>query len=334
MWQFIGLIFVMNVYAATSLDWERTDYIWNFGLRNYCDVGVAGTPKDYFKHVEYPFNLSQYKNIKKNDLIWLRQRFLKDFYEQVLPQLDCPVILVICDGDESFPKDCHLNEQEVEDLLENPNILHLFTQNYDYHGPSTKASPIPIGLDFHSIAYKGGYWGEMGSPQAQEALLKRLMKTSPPTTQRLKRAFVDFHHSESMRACFQRHKEFGEDRTSIFKRVKETGLVDDFKKMARSKLWKIKGHYAFSISPWGNGLDCHRTWEDLALGCIVIVKTCSLDSLYEGLPVVIVKDWDEITEENLSIWLEKFGDVGENKAFQERLTNQYWMNKILSKRVN
>ncbi|MFZ4772902.1 MAG: hypothetical protein ACOYK9_02795 [Chlamydiia bacterium] len=324
----------VSLLGQTSAEWERTELIWNFGIRNFCDVGVETSPNGYFKTLEYPFDRSQYVNFKKNDLVWLRQRFLKDFYFEVLPVIECPVILVLSDGDESFPKNCGLKGDEVEDLLNNPNILHVFTQNYDYHGPSKKVSPIPIGIDFHSIAYKGGYWGEQGSPIMQERLLCHLMKGFKPTSQRKKRAFIDFQHSESMRASFERYKEFNEDRTSIFKKLESTGLVDYTKRISRTKLWRIKGEYAFSISPWGNGLDCHRTWEDLALGCIVIVKTSSLDPLYEGLPVVIVKDWDEITERNLSIWLDKFQDASQNPLFRKRLTNRFWINKILAERIN
>jgi hypothetical protein len=84
----------------------------------------------------------------------------------------------------------------------------------------------------------------------------------------------------------------------------------------------------FSISPHGNGLDCHRTWEDLILGCIVIVKTSALDPLYEGLPVVIVKEWNEITPKNLTLWLEKFVDKINDTSVRERLTLKYWMEKI------
>lgn len=98
--------------------------------------------------------------------------------------------------------------------------------------------------------------------------------------------------------------------------------------MPRTELWKRKGEYAFSISPHGNGLDCHRTWEDLVLGCIVIVKTSSLDPLYEGLPVVIVKDWSEVTKENLKKWLALYHDASENPAYRKKLTNAYWLRKI------
>lgn len=33
-----------------------------------------------------------------------------------------------------------------------------------------------------------------------------------------------------------------------------------------------------------------------------IVKCSSLDPMYEGLPVVIVNDWEEINAENLRTW--------------------------------
>ncbi len=60
-----------------------------------------------------------------------------------------------------------------------------------------------------------------------------------------------------------------------------------------------QSEYAFVISPHGNGVDCHRTWEALALGCVPIVRTSPLDALYEGLPVLIVSNWCEVTADFL-----------------------------------
>ena len=47
----------------------------------------------------------------------------------------------------------------------------------------------------------------------------------------------------------------------------------------------------FVISPPGNGIDCHRTWESLILGNIVLLQSSPLDPLFEDLPVVIIKDF-------------------------------------------
>ncbi|MBM3194485.1 MAG: hypothetical protein FJZ60_01840 [Chlamydiae bacterium] len=326
---FVLIYFTQSILSCSPKDWEKTDYIWNFGLRNICTVGVESTPQEYFKTVEYPFHLCQYQKIQKNDLVWIRPTFVEMFYREILPHLNESIVLLINDGDETFPKNCGLTPTEVEYFLGHPKIKHIFCQNLDYWGESKKITPIPIGIDFHSIAYKGGYWGENGSPSAQEHFLKRVIASSPPTSERKKRIFVDFQHSESMRASFSRYLEFHEDRRSIFKKILKTGLVDFTKKLSRNKLWKIKGQYAFSVSPWGNGLDCHRTWEDLALGCIVIVKTSPLDPLYKDLPVVIIQDWDEITKENLDKWMNLFPDASNNPKFRKRLKNTFWIEKIM-----
>jgi len=45
--------------------------------------------------------------------------------------------------------------------------------------------------------------------------------------------------------------------------------------------------YGFVASPVGHGLDTHRTWEALALGCIVLVEASAIDALFtrHQLPV-------------------------------------------------
>ena len=78
----------------------------------------------------------------------------------------------------------------------------------------------------------------------------------------------------------------------------------------------------------GNGLDCIRTWESLAVGQIVIVHSGPLDKLYEGLPVVIVNNWDEVNSRNLDLWLDKFSDSTSNPRYRERLSLNYWNDKI------
>ena len=101
--------------------------------------------------------------------------------------------------------------------------------------------------------------------------------------------------------------------------------------MSRKDLWEKKVQYLFSVSPHGIGLDCHRTWEDLLLGCIVIVKTSSLDPLYEGLPVVIVKDWNEISSANLNKWKNQYIPLLYTKKYVEKLTLKWWIDMINDK---
>jgi len=313
--------------------WEKTDAIWNFGLVAACDKGMELSPISYFEVDPPLFNPSKYDNIQSGDIVWVQCRFLGRFYREVFPKIENPFVLIITDGDESFPSNSDLSEENLETFLNSELLIHLFAQNCDYDGNSEKVSHLPIGMDFHTIAYKGadGGWGEKGSPLHQEANLKEICSSFLPTYARKLGAFIDFQLSDSMHGSFKRYLQFGEDRTSIFNRLLKTGLFEYSGFLRRTELWKKKGEYAFSISPHGNGLDCHRTWEDLILGCIVIVKSSSLDPLYEDLPVIIVDDWSEITKENLQLWLTRFPDAFTNPFYREKLTHAYWIRQIKQK---
>jgi len=329
---FKSILFVMffsSLLHASDLRWESSEWVWNFGVIQECDKGLNRDPGEYFK--KDVFDEEAYRDIARGDVVWVKSRFVKEFYKKVLPTIKNPFVLVISDGDESFPSNSRLGKH-LKKLIDHKMIIHIFAQNCDYRGSSGKVSHLPIGLDFHTLAYKpeGHPWGERASPSEQEASMKELLHHLKPTYLRKKRAFVDFHHNDTSNSSFRRDQEFGETRTSIFNRLKLTGLIDYAEKLPRADLWKRKGEYAFSISPHGNGLDCHRTWEDLILGCIVIVKTSPLDPLYKDLPVAIVKDWSEVTEENLTKWLDQYKDAFTNPTYRTKLTKAYWLGKIKS----
>lgn len=325
----IFCLFDLRVIAADELrNFSKFDFIWNFGIALSCDKGLNHGLSDYFLRGMYP-DLRDYQKIKNGDVVWVPLRFFKQFYQNIFPTMISKIVLVLSDGDESFPSDC-LASGEIEKFVNHPNIIHIFTQNCDYCGGTDKVTPIPIGCDFHTMAYtKSTLWGAGCSPQEQADCFASILTTLKLTSERKKRAFVDFQLSDTPRiGNFKRYLQFGEDRTTIFKRLLSTELIDYSDRMLRVNLWKTKGLYAFSISPYGNGLDCHRTWEDLILGCIVIVKSCGIDRLYEELPIVVVKDWAEITSENMDVWLKKYGDAFTNPKYRRRLTNAYWIEKI------
>jgi hypothetical protein len=58
--------------------------------------------------------------------------------------------------------------------------------------------------------------------------------------------------------------------------------------------------HKFILSPDGNGIDCHRTWEALYLGSIPIVeKSQSHINLYNDLPVLFVNSFRDVSEKLL-----------------------------------
>jgi len=59
--------------------------------------------------------------------------------------------------------------------------------------------------------------------------------------------------------------------------------------------------YKFTISPEGNGIDCHRHYEALIAGCIPIIENNPLTyQKYKDCPVLFTEDYSEITEEYLN----------------------------------
>jgi len=92
--------------------------------------------------------------------------------------------------------------------------------------------------------------------------------------------------------------------------------------------------YPFWLSPRGNGLDCHRTWEALYLDVIPIVWNSTLNSLYIDLPVIILDKCSEITEQCLRA---KLKEIATNKIKNptvyrfEKLRFSFWRRLVLSK---
>ncbi len=161
------------------------------------------------------------------------------------------------------------------------------------------------------------------TPAEQEADLAALVAAMPASEDRLPKVHADFH--------FNKHRDpaSGEDRDAVEKLLRPNPeVIFQARKVPRLDLWREKTRYAFVVSPHGNGLDCHRTWESLVLGNIVIVKRSSIDVLYDGLPVVIVDDWRQITANNLARWHAEHAPACRRPEVAERLTTRYWIDRI------
>ena len=83
--------------------------------------------------------------------------------------------------------------------------------------------------------------------------------------------------------------------------------------------------YKFCISPNGNGIDCHRTWECLYLGVIPIIEKSIHMDHFSDLPILFVDSYDIISTEYLNDKLNEF----QKKSFNlDKLYIPYWKQKI------
>jgi hypothetical protein len=169
-------------------------------------------------------------------------------------------------------------------------------------------------MDYHTISNENNHiWGSKSSPFNQENLLINIKNNSLPFNERIIKCYSNFH--------FSINTKYGYDRLDAINNINKDLIFYEPVQINRIDSWKNQSQYAFSISPHGNGLDCHRTWEALILGCIPIVKKSEIDSLYAELPVLIVSEWSNITQELLENTMIDF----KNKVFNyDKLLLSYW----------
>lgn len=300
-----------------------------YGLLAYCNKGVPPTYPTYLPD-HRGWNVQHYANMQQGDIAWVATYNLRLFEKHVLPHLKKKCILLVSQTDYLFPSESGIKNWQK--FINHPCIYHIFAQNCDRVHP--KITPIPIGIDFHSAAYKykKGCWGETGSVLEQEETLQDIQQSLPPIPLRRPYAFVDFQHADTLKnGSRRRYLAFNnEGRLDIFRKLQKLQVIDWGPLMPRSQLWQTKGQYAFSISPPGNGMDCHRTWEDLALGCVVIVISTKIDPLYEGLPVIKVNSWLEVTQKNMQKWKREFSFA--KPEYSKKLYQSYWVNLLLEKK--
>ncbi len=291
-------------------------FVSSRGILKSCDIHSSTPVSSIYRLINY-----QWDNLKPGSTVYICTTAIEQFLPN-LNKIPCPIILVSGDADDDTPTTIFGSEEAFLKFIESPNIIHWFAQNVVLSHP--KLTRIPIGLYYHTIPVGDSGWEVPKVPPVeQENVFKHILKDSLPLSKRLVKAHANFH--------FQMWTKYGADRIRA-KELIPAALVDyEPRRVDRETTWKNQSQYAFVISPHGNGLDCCRTWEALCLGCIPIVKTSPLDPLYEGLPVYIVNDWSDVTEENLRRVLK---DFSRRKFDLNRLTLKYWMDKINSKKIS
>ena len=290
------------------MDETNCKYVCSRGILKQCDI-----------HSSQP--ISGVRNLIGYDLtkfsegmtIYVSSAALEDFIRN-FHKINGKFILVTGDCDIEVPTDIFNSWFEFNYFMEHPNIIHWFTQNCSVKHP--KMTAIPIGLDYHTMT-TSSHWGAQASPVEQEAQLIQIQSRLKPFYERQMKCYSNFH--------FAMHMRFAEERRRAIREISEDLVFYEPEFKMRELSWNNQGEYAFVLSPSGNGKDCHRTWEALCLGCIPIVKSSGIDSVFDELPVWIVNDWKEVNMENMKNKIEEFKD----KTFDyRRLSMEYWCNRI------
>jgi FkbM family methyltransferase len=88
------------------------------------------------------------------------------------------------------------------------------------------------------------------------------------------------------------------NRHTILKTLESKGIINIFS--TYEQYIHMLGDFKFVISPEGNGIDTHRTYEALMAGCIPIVESNSvMKSKYPNMPILYTEDYSELTPDLL-----------------------------------
>lgn len=248
--------------------------------------------------------------------IFITSDSLEFFVSNILDRITNKFILVTGMSIKTCPVEA-LKQRSFFKLINNKYLIRWCSQN-NVIQKYPLILQIPLGLDYHAVYNDPIKWTNIAdgnTPVEQEKYLLDVINNSLPFYERINKIYVNFDINADR---------FGQ-RKQCLKDIPQNLLKMYQQKLKRTQTWINTSKYAFVLSPYGQGMDCHRTWEALILGSIPIIKSKEFIKMFEDLPVLFVSDWKEVTQELLDNTIKEF----QNKIFNyDKLTLEYWKEKL------
>ena len=118
------------------------------------------------------------------------------------------------------------------------------------------------------------------------------------------------------------------DRQECFQKIDKSISLIEKNHLPRVTSWQRQAQCMFVISPEGAGIDCHRTWEAILLGCIPVMKKNRFSKLLNRLPVVLLDDWAEFNPTHM---IQQVNRLQTDKFNFTTLFLKHWEEKIYGK---
>jgi hypothetical protein len=251
-------------------------------------------------------------NHRAGETIYVCTNALSNFAINFLPQINSPFILVTGDCDVAVTQ-ALLDDPAIASIINSKLLIRWYAQNLAARSP--KVFNLPIGMDYHTMFERPGAWGiSTISPLSQENLLLNTLASSQELNHRYLAAY-----------CNWRPVAGWGDRLECYETIDKGVCFFETNPIPRNSTWQRQAEFMFVISPEGIGMDCHRTWEALLLGCIPIVKRNAISSLFSELPVLIVDEWTEVNRDRMYAYINSI----QTQTFDfSCLFKEFWMNRF------
>ena len=263
-------------------------------------------------HIFDQHNTIDPQNIKPGDIIFLDGNYISDYYgdfiykfwHELYPKITNRFILVSHNSDVSVPTEPR-NYGDVSSFLEEEKLIAWFTTN-----PSCihkKLFPIPIGIANNT-------WNN-GKEKTFDTVIQK----------------KDSYKKNQLLGLNIRLNTYPDERTHVYNLFINQNLCTNILSENHEFYLTAMSESEFILSPRGNGLDCYRTWEALLVNSIPIVRSSPLDTIYTDLPVLIINEWEEITEDFLKEALKRLKNKPQNTS---KIYFDYWKNLIYKAKEN
>jgi len=302
---FVGIyaIYKLFVNKRTNNVNYKSKYIASRSYYSACDHQILFA-------ISESTDVPQTYPVRDGETIYINTTAIPNFVTYYLPHIENKFVLVSGDTDATIPDDY---KSEVNTILNNKYLLKWYAQNSKK--VTDKLIQLPIGLDIHTLLISSK-WGKLQSIEEQEESIDRIKNMN---IIKQNKCYSNFHFGMSGRYTY--------DRQDAVNQISKDLIFYEPKPVSRIESWENMVKYKYVVSPLGNGLDCHRTWEAIILGCIPIVKKSELDTMYDGLPVLIVNNWSDITQNLLDNFKPEYRNI-------EKIYMKYWINKFNEFKLN
>jgi hypothetical protein len=216
----------------------------------------------HYSYDEFGFVIHSEPTVNQILKVFVKIDYVHNFFSN--PPLR-PFILITHNGD--LPVDGNYLR-----YMDNPNLIKWYGQNIMTVHP--KLQSIPIGIANEK-------W-----PHGNESVFFEVMQKD---IKKERLIYVNFDVNTNR---FERNDCLSE--------INKKGLEIGVKLPFNQYLEEVAKSY-FVVSPNGNGVDCHKTWESLYLKTIPIVTESININFYKNLPILIIKRWKDFNPNDLTI---------------------------------
>lgn len=187
-----------------------------------------------------------------------------------------PVVIVAHNGDADGISPTHL-------FFSHNKLRALFSQNCD--GNHAKMTCIPIVLENRRWPRNG-----MVPEMLAGAMVGNLHGLSPADVVSIDEAYIAV-------SCFTPGT-YPSERVPLAEMINDSDMawIDQNCRHDAFHFYRKILASAAVIAPRGNGKDTHRSWESLYLGRVVVTLSSSMDRLWEGLPVLLLRNWSVMSK--------------------------------------